>query len=141
MARLGGLEPPDPLLRSLGLRLAKPMISIGYICTLRQNAALCLHLLHPIRTRTNGVVIVSRELATQRERPSIDSSPRYNIAPSQQIVVVRNRPDGGGREFARLRWGFIPSWSKDTSTAYKMTKARSETAVEKPAFREAFRRA
>lgn len=70
---------------------------------------------------------------------SFELTPRYNIAPSQQIVAVRNRPDGGGREIAFLRWGFIPSWSKDPSIGYRMINARVETAAEKPAFRDAFK--
>ena len=40
-------------------------------------------------------------------------SPRYNIAPSQPVAAVRAAPAGTGREFALLRWGLIPSWSKD----------------------------
>jgi putative SOS response-associated peptidase YedK len=73
-----------------------------------------------------------------------DLAPHYNIAPSQQVVVVRNRPDGGSRasperEFTLLRWGFIPSWAKDPAIGYKMINARSETAPEKPSFRNAFK--
>jgi putative SOS response-associated peptidase YedK len=68
-----------------------------------------------------------------------DLAPHYNIAPSQQVVVVRNRPDSGEREFALLRWGLIPSWSKDPAIGYKMINARSETAPEKPSFRNAFK--
>jgi putative SOS response-associated peptidase YedK len=69
----------------------------------------------------------------------LDLAPHYNIAPSQQIAVVRNRPDSVGREFALLRWGFIPSWSKDPAAGYKMINARSETAPDKPSFRSAFK--
>jgi putative SOS response-associated peptidase YedK len=69
-----------------------------------------------------------------------DLAPRYNIAPTRQIAAVRNRPDGGGREFALLRWGLIPSWAKDPSIGARMINARAETAPEKPSFRNAFRR-
>ncbi len=66
-----------------------------------------------------------------------DLSPRYNIAPSQQIAVVRQQ-NGGDRELTSLRWGLIPSWSKDSAIGYKMINARSETVHEKPSFKQAF---
>jgi len=65
--------------------------------------------------------------------------PRYNIAPSQDIVAMRSIPDTTEREFVLLRWGFIPFWAKDTKIGYKMINARSETVADKPAFRAAFR--
>ena len=67
-------------------------------------------------------------------------SPRYNIAPSQQITAVRATPSGSGREIALLRWGLIPSWSKDPAAGNRLINARAETAREKPSFRNAFRR-
>lgn len=63
---------------------------------------------------------------------------RYNIAPSQEAPVVR-AGEGGARQLAWLRWGLVPFWAKDPSMASRMINARSETAMEKPAFREAFR--
>lgn len=65
--------------------------------------------------------------------------PRYNIAPSQPVAVVRARPESGKRECVLLRWGLIPSWAKDPAIGYKMINARAETASEKPAFRGPFR--
>ena len=63
---------------------------------------------------------------------------RFNIAPTQEAPVIR--ADGaGGREVAMLRWGLLPSWSKDPAAAGRMINARSETAAEKPYFRSAFR--
>lgn len=64
-------------------------------------------------------------------------SPRYNIAPSQQVAVVRQQ-NGGDRELNFLQWGLIPSWSKDPAIGYKMINARSETVHEKPSFKQAF---
>ena len=64
--------------------------------------------------------------------------PRYNVAPGQDIAVVRTEA-GGGRGLAMLRWGLIPSWAKDPTIAWKLINARSETAAEKPSFRAAFR--
>lgn len=72
------------------------------------------------------------------EVPSL--SPRYNIAPSQEVAAVRMPAEGRGREFALLRWGLVPSWAKDPSLGTRMINARSETAAEKPAFRSAIRR-
>lgn len=66
--------------------------------------------------------------------------PRYNIAPSQEIAVVRNGESGEGREFALLRWGLVPFWAKDPSIGNRMINARAETVAEKPAFRAAYRR-
>ena len=63
---------------------------------------------------------------------------RYNIAPTQEILAVRRGPDG--REATRLKWGLIPSWAKDADMAARLINARSETAREKPSFREAFRK-
>ncbi len=67
-------------------------------------------------------------------------SPRYNIAPSQSVAVVR-RPDPGEVPILEFRrWGLIPSWAKDPGIGSRMINARVETAAEKPAFRAAFRR-
>jgi putative SOS response-associated peptidase YedK len=62
--------------------------------------------------------------------------PRYNIAPTQPVPVVR--ATDSGREITSIRWGLIPSWAKDASSA--QINARSETALEKPTFRESFER-
>ena len=64
--------------------------------------------------------------------------PRYNVAPGQDIAVVR-AGTGAGRGLAMLRWGLIPAWAKDPTIAWKLINARSETAAEKPSFRAAFR--
>jgi putative SOS response-associated peptidase YedK len=65
--------------------------------------------------------------------------PRYNIAPTQEALVVRETPDGA-REAVALRWGLIPFWAKDPSIGNRMINARAEGLVDKPAFRAAFRR-
>lgn len=72
------------------------------------------------------------------EVPSL--SPRYNIAPSQEVAAVRISAEGQARELALPRWGLVPSWAKDLSFGDRMINARSETAAEKPAFRSAIRR-
>ena len=63
---------------------------------------------------------------------------RYNIAPTQQVAVIRSTADGRNRlDF--LRWGLIPSWAKDPSIGSRMINARCETVHEKPAFRHAIK--
>lgn len=66
-------------------------------------------------------------------------APRYNIAPTQSIPVVRQQK-GGDRELAQLHWGLIPSWAKDTKSGARLINARGETVADKPSFRAAFKR-
>jgi len=61
----------------------------------------------------------------------------FNIAPSSRILAVRCLEEG--RELALIRWGLVPSWAKDAAHAAHLINARSETAHEKPSFRQAFR--
>lgn len=64
--------------------------------------------------------------------------PRYNIAPTQDVLAVVEGPEGPRAGW--LRWGLIPSWAKDESIGNKLINARSETLAEKPSFRAAFAR-
>src|SRR5271165_3736065 len=64
-------------------------------------------------------------------------TPRYNIAPTQPVPVIRQNPKEPIRELSLMRWGLIPSWAKDSAVGAKMINARSETAGTKPAFRDA----
>ncbi|HVO90416.1 MAG TPA: SOS response-associated peptidase [Casimicrobiaceae bacterium] len=66
-------------------------------------------------------------------------APRYNIAPTDDIPIVRINSHGE-RELARMRWGLVPRWAKDPSIGTRMINARSETIVMKPAYRNAFHR-
>lgn len=68
-----------------------------------------------------------------------DWSPRYNIAPTQMVPVVRQHPKEPRRDLSLLRWGLIPSWSKDASGAARAINARSESVATLPAFRDSFR--
>lgn len=64
----------------------------------------------------------------------IDYSPRYNIAPTQEVpVVIEN---GVNRELLMFRWGLIPSWAKDPAIGNRLFNARAETLAEKASFRE-----
>ena len=66
---------------------------------------------------------------------TFEYSPSYNIAPSQEILLIVN---DGKRRLVRSRWGFVPSWSKELSAGYKMINARAESVADKPSFRSAF---
>jgi putative SOS response-associated peptidase YedK len=64
--------------------------------------------------------------------------PRYNIAPTQPVLVAR-LSERRERELVLMRWGLIPSWMKDPARVSVLMNARSETAADKPSFRGALR--
>ena len=68
-----------------------------------------------------------------------DWSPRYNIAPTQPVPIIRQNPKEPIRDLSLVRWGLIPSWATDSSVGARMINARSETATTKPAFRDALK--
>jgi putative SOS response-associated peptidase YedK len=71
----------------------------------------------------------------------VSVAPRYNIAPSQDVAVVRIDPDAGARALDLVRWGLVPSWSKEPpGSDARMINARAETLTERPAFRSAYKR-
>jgi putative SOS response-associated peptidase YedK len=64
---------------------------------------------------------------------------RYNVAPGQDVAVVRaESPEC--RVLEMRRWGLVPPWAKDPAIGSRMINARSETAASKPAFARALRR-
>jgi len=65
-----------------------------------------------------------------------DWLPRYNIAPTQSVPVIRQNPKEPVRELSLMKWGLVPSWAKDASGAAGTINARSDTAATKPAFRD-----
>ena len=69
----------------------------------------------------------------------LNLGPRYNIAPTQEVPVLRLSREDGKRHLALLRWGLIPSWAKEAAIGSRMINARAESVAEKPAFRAAFR--
>jgi len=77
-----------------------------------------------------------RALFDYDERPNFP--PRYNVAPTQPIPIVRLAD--GKRAFALVRWGFLPAWVKDPKTFSLLVNARGESVLDKPAFRNAMRR-
>ena len=79
-------------------------------------------------------------LAAQFDLANVPTwTPRYNIAPTQEVLVVL-QPSPQANQEARLhRWGLIPPWAKDPSIGNRMINARAETVATKPAFRRAFK--
>ncbi|WP_193371146.1 SOS response-associated peptidase [Pelagibius marinus] len=86
------------------------------------------------------------ELYEIHDQPALNLRPRYNVAPSQDIPIVRPVPvedeedEDAPREVVMARWGLVPFWAKDLKVGYKMINAKAETVDEKPAFRNAFKR-
>jgi putative SOS response-associated peptidase YedK len=91
-------------------------------------------------TTTNADPEKIKESFDLKETPSSDVlTPRYNIAPSQDIAVVAH-DENNDNKLGLMRWGLIPSWAKDPKIGYKMINARGETVHEKPSFRTAFKK-
>lgn len=70
----------------------------------------------------------------------VDWAARWNVAPTQEVATIRQDRKEPERRFRKLRWGLIPYWAKDGSFSASTINAVSETAAEKPAFREPLRR-
>ncbi len=68
-------------------------------------------------------------------RPNLP--PRYNIAPTQDVAVVR--AENGRRILEHMRWGLVPSWANDIAIGQRMINARAETVARLPSFRSAFK--
>lgn len=66
-------------------------------------------------------------------------TPRFNIAPTQPVPVIRQNPKEPVRGLSTMLWGLIPRWAKDSSGAARMINARSETAATLPTFRDAMK--
>ena len=77
-----------------------------------------------------------------REKFKVEEVPplveRYNVAPTQTVLVVRELSDA--REATFLKWGLVPRWAKDPAGGNRLINARAETVTEKPSFRDAFSR-
>lgn len=70
---------------------------------------------------------------------TLDEGPRYNIAPTQMVAIIRLNAQTGRRELRMVKWGLIPYWAKDPSIGHRLINARCESVHEKPAFRTAFK--
>ena len=80
-----------------------------------------------------GVDEVSAEDADPRY-----ADPRYNVAPTEEVPAVA--VSGGRRTLGMLRWGLVPPWADDPRVGSRMINARSESVLDKPAFRRAYSR-
>lgn len=67
-------------------------------------------------------------------------APRWNVAPGQNVLAAAAPEPGAPAEAALFRWGLVPSWADDPAIGNKLINARSETVVEKPSFRDAYRK-
>lgn len=99
--------------------------------------------------------LLERAFGVEFSETPRDLVPRFNIAPTQAVPIVRGRPvrgraerdltilrrsdEGAGRKLVIARWGLIPGWAQDPSIGNRMINARAETLGDKPAFRAAFR--
>jgi putative SOS response-associated peptidase YedK len=67
-----------------------------------------------------------------------DLGPRYNVAPTDEALVVVQREERRG--LTAYRWGLIPHWATEARSGSKMFNARAETLTTSPVFRESFKR-
>jgi len=72
------------------------------------------------------------------ETDSFNYLPTFNIAPTQNVLTVRNR--GNSRHAQTMRWGLIPFWAKEAKIGNKMINARSETVIENKVFKTSFQK-
>lgn len=89
--------------------------------------------------QSSSVKTVARRFCVPEDHVrAVEGTPRYNIAPSANILAIRNAEDGE-RELIRLQWGLVPHWSPEPKTSYSTANAKAETVDTKPAFRSAFK--
>ncbi|SHI82452.1 Putative SOS response-associated peptidase YedK [Roseomonas rosea] len=72
--------------------------------------------------------------------PMPNFAPSWNMAPTQDGVVLRRNPESGARQLGLLRWGLVPHWAKDAKDGARLINARADGVAEKPSFRDAFAR-
>ena len=86
-------------------------------------------------TLTQDIQTIARTIMSPRTvaiPSTLQVGPRYNIAPTQDVIAVINN---GSLHLDMLRWGLIPSWSKEENVGSRMINARAETLAEKPSFK------
>ena len=79
---------------------------------------------------------VARFFRTTNALPNI--APSWNVAPSQEAMVIRRHPGTGDRHLDLLQWGLLPYWTKEPAQARRLINARAETAATSPMFRQTF---
>ncbi|MGH9468339.1 MAG: SOS response-associated peptidase [Terriglobales bacterium] len=88
--------------------------------------------------RSDGNAL-AQHFGLEAEAAAALPAPRFNIAPTQAIPVIRYNPASGRRELVLQRWGLIPAWAREGQPLLALFNARVETLGAKPAFRNAFR--
>ena len=83
---------------------------------------------------------LARYYETSDGSPTPNAAPSWNMAPTQDGLVLRRHPETGERRLDALRWGLVPRWAKDAKDGARLINARADGVAEKPSFREAFRR-
>jgi putative SOS response-associated peptidase YedK len=80
-----------------------------------------------------------RKIALLFQIPIVESqvSPSYNITPSQPIAVIMEK---GQKKIVTMKWGLVPHWAKDDKNASKLINGRAETIIEKPSFKDSFKK-
>src|SRR5258706_9674727 len=73
-------------------------------------------------------------------RPTPNSAPSWNVAPTDPVPIVRYDGKAGERSLDLMRWGLVPFWAKDIKVGFSNINAKAEGIEGKPAFREAFQR-
>ena len=79
---------------------------------------------------------IARFFRTVNPLPNL--APSWNVAPTQAAMVVRRHPETGDRHLDLLKWGLVPSFTKDIKQARRPINARSETVATSGMFRTAF---
>ncbi len=74
------------------------------------------------------------------EYPTPNFAPSWNVAPTDNLPIVRYDPKTGSRTLDLMRWGLVPYWAKDIKIGFSTINAMAETIEAKPVFREAFAR-
>ena len=77
-----------------------------------------------------------RKVFHLQDTEPLSLNPRYNIAPSQNIPIIRDTE--AGHELVMAKWGLVPHWSKEPKNKYSTINARIETVAEKPTYRTPF---
>lgn len=90
-------------------------------------------------TSTASIEDIAKALGIEEVDAEADKlSPSYNVAPTQDVLVVAEHD--GVRTLETMRWGLVPFFSKDIKSGAKMINARADSVVTKPAYRKAFKK-
>src|SRR5438067_6640836 len=74
------------------------------------------------------------------EYPVPNFAPSWNVAPTDNLPIVRYDQKAGSRTLDLMRWGLVPYWAKDIKIGFSTINAMAETVEVKPVFRDAFQR-